>query len=76
MKLAIRWILKKTGIYNFIWVDFCKQYPIRLSGETPEVKLYLETQHKVITDMMIYGMGCTQYVDPRSVAPLDNMVRH
>lgn len=70
MKPIITWILKKIGVYNYVWNDFCDQYPIRLSAETPEVKKYLETQNKVFTDMMIYGMGCTHYVDPKAVNPL------
>ena len=63
----IVWLLKISGIYGFVWDDFCCQYPIRLSGETPEVKKYLEMQHKVVEDMLVYGMGCTRYVDPNAV---------
>ena len=64
MKKLFKYLLKKSGIYGFVWDDFCRAYPVRLSGETPEVKKYLETQHKVVEDMLVYGMGCTQYVDP------------
>lgn len=78
MKPLLKWLLNKTGVYAFVWNDFCDQYPIRISGETPEVKKYLETQQKVFTDMMVYGMGCTQHVDPRSVqvVPIENQVFH
>ena len=77
MKNFLKYILQKSGIYGMIWDDFCRQYPIRLSGKTPEVKKYLETQNKVVTDMMIYGMGCTQYVDPKTINPsLEDVVKH
>ena len=74
MKKLFKYILKKSGVYGMIWDDFCRQYPIRISGETPEVKKYLETQEKVVTDMMIYGMGCTHYVDPNSVFDKNKVV--
>lgn len=74
MKKVIKWLLIKTGIYGFVWVDFCEQYPVRLSAETPEVKAYLETQHKVVEDMLVYGMGCTQYVDPNAVFDKNKVV--
>ena len=67
MNKVLKYILKKSGIYGMIWDDFCRKYPVRLSGETPEVKKYLEIQQKVFEDMMVYGMGCTKYVDPRTV---------
>lgn len=75
MKSFLSWALKVTGIYQYVWNDFCDKYPIRLSADTPEVKKYLETQSKVFTDTMIYGMGCTQYVDPRSIG-LEKPVVH
>ena len=67
MKKLLKYFLIKSGIYGFVWDDFCRKYPVRLSGETPEVKKYLETQGKVVEDMIVYGMGCTQYVDPNDV---------
>lgn len=67
MNKFLKYILKKSGIYGMIWDDFCCQYPVRLSDENPEVKKYLEMQHKVVEDMLIYGMGCTQYVDPSTI---------
>lgn len=76
MRTIISWILKKTGIYQHVWNDFCDQYPIRISGETPEVKKYLETQQKVFTDMMVYGLGCTHYVDAKGVFNQKDVVRH
>lgn len=76
MKPLITWLLKKIGIYQYVWNNFCDEYPIRISGETPEVKKYLETQSKVFTDTMIYGMGCTHYVDPRGILGCKDVVRH
>lgn len=75
-KIIITWLLKKSGIYNHVWEEFCREYPIRISGTTPEVKRYLETQNKVFTDMMIYSMGCTQYVDPRDIMTRKDVVLH
>lgn len=77
MNKFLKYILRKSGVYGMIWDDFCRQYPVRLSGETPEVKKYLETQEKVVTDMLVYGMGCTQYVDPKTInMDLENVVKH
>lgn len=76
MKPIFKYLLKKTGIYQSIWNEFCDKYPIRLSIEEPKVKEYLKTQEKVFTDMMLYGVGCTQYVDPKTVIPVKDVVRH
>jgi hypothetical protein len=69
MKPLISWLLKKTGIYNFVWNDFCREYPVRIKGETPELQKFMEVNNKAFTDMLVYGMGCTQYVDPKTVMP-------
>lgn len=78
MKKILKYLLIKSGIYGFVWDDFCRQYPVRLGADNPEVKKYLETQHKVVEDMLLYGMGCTQYVDPKTVkmAEQDGVVIH
>lgn len=76
MKLFIRWILKKSGIYDFIWCEFCKEYPVRISGKTPEFKQFMEANNKAFTDMMIYGMGCTQHVDPQGLFGIQKPVVH
>lgn len=34
------WLLKKLGIYDFVWRQFCDEYPVRLSGKSPELKRY------------------------------------
>ena len=67
MNPILTYLLKKTGIYQRIWNEFCDKYPVRIGADTPEVKKYLQTQEKVFTDMMVYGMGCTHYVDPANL---------
>lgn len=76
MKPLLTWLLKKTGIYSFIWQQFCDQYPIRIGAETPEVKKFLQDQEKVFTDLMIHGMGCTHYVDPKGILGVPDVVLH
>lgn len=56
------WLLKKLGIWDFVWRQFCDEYPVRLSGKSPEVKHYLSENEKVIADAMIYGMGAVKHV--------------
>lgn len=76
MKLMFAWLLKKTGVYNYVWGEFCKEYPVRISGATPEARKYLEDHQRVVQDMMLYGMGCTHYIDPRSISVPKDTVLH
>lgn len=70
MKPLINWLLKKLGIYQYVWNQFCDQYPIRIAADTPEVKRFFQENDKMFTDMMIYGMGCVQHIDPKSMPHL------
>lgn len=78
MNSALTWLLKKTGIYAFVWRQFCDEYPIRIGGKTPEVQKFLQESEKAFTDMMTYGLGCTQHVDPRTIPIIqqENKVLH
>lgn len=77
MKSIITYLLKKTGIYQSIWNEFCDKYPVRISAETPELKKFMEENNKAFMDMMVYGFGCVQHIDARSInKDLKDVVRH
>jgi len=77
MNPLLKYILKKTGIYQSIWNEFCDKYPVRINAETPELKKFMEENNKAFMDMMIYGFGCVQHVDPRIINPnIKDVVRH
>lgn len=61
------WLLKKLGIWDFVWRRFCDEYPIRLSGTSPEVQNYFQETEKALTDMMIFGMGVTKHVPIKKI---------
>lgn len=72
----IKYLLQKTGIYKFVWAEFETEFPIRISAKTPELNKFLEVQSKAFTDMLVFGMGCTQYVDPRNIQVDKDTVIH
>lgn len=76
MKPILKWLLRRTGAYDLLWDDFCKEFPVRISGKTPELQQFMEANNKAFTDMIIYGMGCTQYVDPKDIGVKKDVVLH
>lgn len=55
------WLLKKLGIWDFVWQKFCDEYPVRLSGKSPELKHYFSENEKAMTDMMLFGIGAIKF---------------